>query len=248
MTTPRLSARQVVKGAIDLLFDHWKPIVGLAVVLGVPLSAVSEILSRSLGPDSGLEHWRIQARLNGLLDPFYFAAMIFAVNSRLEGREPGLFEACERGGRRWLPLVGQHILVNLIVLTGLICLVVPGVYGAVVMGLAGVILVVEQVGVTEAISRSTELARNQFWLFARVFGLCGLLVLLFIAGNFMLGTALALAGLSQVVLTSSAFSIVSALPARIGLSVWGLTSLALYRALVHPVEEEATLGLTPSQD
>ncbi len=88
-----------------------------------------------------------------------------------------------------LPLLGLGILTGLAIMFGLLLLVVPGIFLILMWYVAQPALVVERLGVTEAMERSAELTRDARWLIL-------LLVIILAVIGFVIGMVFNMIGLA----------------------------------------------------
>jgi hypothetical protein len=85
----------------------------------------------------------------------------------LRGRQVSIGECLSEGLKRLGPALGVAILAGIGIAVGMVLLVVPGLILATMWAAAVPVAVVEQLGVTASLSRSSELTRERRW---RVFG------------------------------------------------------------------------------
>ena len=102
--------------------------------------------------------------------------MIYGAFNELRGQTFSVGEAISKGMARFLPLLGLSILVGLAVTIGLVLLVVPGLWLICMLYAAVAVCVVEQRGVTDSMSRSSELTSGFRWQ------ILGLVLIVGIAG------------------------------------------------------------------
>lgn len=105
-------------------------------------------------------------------------ALIHIGAAHRAGRRAPLGDALETGLRAMLPMMGRAILATVAIGLAALALLVPAVLLYVVWAVAAPALVIERLGVTDALERSQALTRGARW---RVFGLQ--LVLLVVAGG-----------------------------------------------------------------
>jgi len=103
------------------------------------------------------------------------AALTQAVSKRYQGLEIDFKAAFQDTKDKLWRLIGISILQSLIITTGLLLLVIPGLYWAALFSLAGIVLILEDTGLFESFKRSQNLIQLHFW---PVFGIYLLLFLI----------------------------------------------------------------------
>jgi len=104
------------------------------------------------------------------------AMIIFAAFQTLRGRRAGIGESIGRGLRRLGAVVLASIVVSILIVLGAILLLVPGLIVLTIFFVTIPACVVEQLGATTAMARSSELTRNHRW---RVFGAAAVVFIIF---------------------------------------------------------------------
>lgn len=103
-----------------------------------------------------------------VFQPLVTAAHIAAVMALGRGERPTPWWSIARGMERWAAVLAVVILTAVVVLLGLVCLIVPGIYLGVALYFSTQAVVAEDRSPIEALRRSRELVRDQWW---RVFGI-----------------------------------------------------------------------------
>lgn len=103
-----------------------------------------------------------------VVQPLVTAACIAAVMALGSGEQPTAGWSVARGFDRWGPVLAAVILGGLATVAGLIAFVIPGIWLAVALYFASQAVVAEGHSPIEALRRSRELVRGQWW---RVFGI-----------------------------------------------------------------------------
>ncbi len=98
-----------------------------------------------------------------LLIPVSGAAVALATVRRLGGDRISAGAALERVGIRFWTLFAALVLVTLGVIAGLIALVIPGIFLAILWLFAGPAVVIEGKGIRDALRRSQDLVRGAWW-------------------------------------------------------------------------------------
>ncbi|HET7119931.1 MAG TPA: hypothetical protein VFI17_01625 [Solirubrobacterales bacterium] len=94
--------------------------------------------------------------------------VLLAQDERQGRREHAVGDLVRRAAAIWAPLIGVEVIYELGVFGGTLLLVVPGLYLATIWAVSSPVIVVERIGVFEALGRSRHLVRDNGW---RVFGL-----------------------------------------------------------------------------
>jgi hypothetical protein len=172
------------------------------LVLGVGYGQLWERYDAS--PPAGEQATALVLRF-AVFQPLVTAAMIAAVMAMGDGARPTPGWSIARGMERWAAVIAVILLTAVLVLVGLICLIVPGIYLGVALYFSAQAVVAEDRSPVDALARSRELVRGQWW---RVFGIG-------IVFSVMIGvtTALLSAGMSAVADATDiqAFSLVGAM-------------------------------------
>lgn len=103
------------------------------------------------------------------------AVILYGAVERMRGRSFALGRSLQQGLARLVPVIGLYILLGLTVGIGLVLLVVPGIFLAIVFFVALPACIVEREAPVESMRRSMELTKGSRW---RLFGIGALLYLL----------------------------------------------------------------------
>jgi ABC-type Fe3+ transport system permease subunit len=103
-----------------------------------------------------------------LATPLITAGHVTAVIDIGAGRKPSVGESLARAGQVLLPLIGALLLAALGMLLGFLALVIPGIYLYVRWYVTAQSIVAERRGPIDGLSRSWELAQDNWW---RLFGI-----------------------------------------------------------------------------
>jgi hypothetical protein len=158
---------QLFKGNLGLFVTIALAVVIPAdvVVLGVGLGE----LWRDYQSNSDVGETALRAGLRLLVvQPLVTAACIAAVMSLGEGEAPTATWSIARGFERWGAVLAAVILAGLATLAGFVAFVIPGIWLAVSLYFASQAVVAEGHSPMDALRRSRELVRGQWW---RVFGI-----------------------------------------------------------------------------
>jgi hypothetical protein len=103
-----------------------------------------------------------------VFQPLVTAAHIAAVMALGRGERPTPWWSIARGMERWGGVLVVIVLSALAIFAGFVCLIVPGIYLGVALYFSAQAVVAEDRSPIEALRRSRELVRGQWW---RVFGI-----------------------------------------------------------------------------
>jgi hypothetical protein len=153
-------------------FAWARTLLPLAVFVFVPLGLVHAIPvhveATSLSLDSGLEIFGTGLAFlllvaTGLLgEVFYTGAVAIALTHPHGGEPPSLREIA--GTVKYGTLIAVDLIFGVLVATGTLAFVVPGVLIFVYLGLAAPVVEIEHRGIRAALARSFHLVRGRFWL------------------------------------------------------------------------------------
>lgn len=111
-------------------------------------------------------------------------AMIRATLGAIQGEKASLGDCLAVAFSRMLPLLGLMILSGLAIGFAFLLLIVPGIILSLVWYVAAPVLVVEQLGVSESLSRSADLTRGYRW---SLFGLAIIVGIIGFTANMLVG-------------------------------------------------------------
>jgi hypothetical protein len=157
------------------------------LVLGVGYGELWE--SYDASPPAGEQATAVVLRF-AVFQPLVTAAHIAAVMALGRGERPTPWWSIARGMERWAAVIAVILLSAVLVLVGLVFLIIPGIYLGVALYFSAQAVVAENRSPVDALARSRELVRGQWW---RVFGI-GIVFSVMIG----LTTALLSAGMSAV--------------------------------------------------
>ncbi|TML08349.1 MAG: hypothetical protein E6G41_02415 [Actinobacteria bacterium] len=164
---------QLVEDSWQLFKGNLGLFVTIALVVVIPADLI--LLGVGLGElwedyqSDNVGHSAFQALVHLLVvQPLVTAACIAAVMALGSGEQPSAGWSVARGFERWGAVVGAVVLGGLAVLAGLIAFIIPGLWLAVALYFASQAVVAEGRSPMDALRRSRELVRGQWW---RVFGI-----------------------------------------------------------------------------
>lgn len=124
----------------------------------------------------------------------------------LDSRRIDLSETLNFTLSRLPSLLGPGIITGILIVVGLICLVVPGIILAIMFSLVVPVIVIEQAGALESLSRSRKLVRGR-WL--RTFGLLLLIFIIILVAGLIFSAISSVFGPADWILSSVLGALVS---------------------------------------
>jgi len=156
------SVGSVISRSFSTLFKNPILFFGLAILAGIPGILMEMFASDSPGG-------RVLMSLLGTFFGIIFqGAVAYGVYRSLRGEGAGMGDALARGMARFLPLLGISIIMGFGIGIGVILLIIPGLILSCIWAVTVPACVVEHLGVTASLSRSSELTKGYRW---KVFGL-----------------------------------------------------------------------------
>ena len=146
-----------ISTAGSILFSHFVPFVGTALVASLP----SLVVSLAAPPSY------VESIVDMIVGQIVAVTLIYGSIQVLRGRQVSISDCFSQGFARLGTAIGVAILAGLGVALGMVLLIVPGVILAVMWSVAVPAAVIERTGVIESLSRSIALTRERRW---RVFG------------------------------------------------------------------------------
>jgi len=146
-----------IAATFGVLFGNFISFVGLALLIGIP----AQLLALASAPTA------LHLIVDLVLGQVVTITLIYGTVQSLRGRPVGIGECLSQGLGRLSAALGIAILSGLGIVIGLVLLIIPGLYLATLWAVAVPVAVVEQAGVGDSFSRSSELTEGRRW---RVFG------------------------------------------------------------------------------
>lgn len=160
------SAIEIIDVSVEFVRRHFAALFTLAAAMLVPAIAFELVATASADPV-----WGSLYTLAGLvLDTIASGAVVAFVAGRIIGPERSTADALRAALARFGRLVAASIVYGLLVLAGLVFFVVPGILLAARYFAMQAAIVVEDRGVGESMTRSSELTRGSL---ARTIGIFG---------------------------------------------------------------------------
>jgi len=190
-TTPQrpLTTGELLDRTFSLYREHFVLFVGIVALphllsLAARLSVISLHSQRSLGAALGALGWAMAFLLISLVVAAASqAATVVAVSQLHLGRPTSVSEAYSRVKGRIFRVVLLTLVVGLGVGVGVLLLVVPGIIFTMMWSLAVPVTVLEDRGIIDSISRSSELTKGSRW---RIFVVWILFIVLSFAVGFLI--------------------------------------------------------------
>lgn len=240
----RFQIGRVVQQTLNLCKDNFGVFALLTVIFSCVPDAIFALIG--LGMDIDPEDTAAVIRgvpgeslVTGLLTIPLSIGLIQAAHAAWNGTKLTLSQSLEGAGRLFPGMFGMSFLIGLGVILGLILLVVPGVFLALVWSVAGPLKVLEGRAATEAMSRSADLTKNNRWA---ILGVYLIYTLICIAA----AVVIAIPAVIVTFLTGGAaaplFDVV-AVPIMTGVAIalFAVGSAVIYRELVQ-IKEGGPVG------
>jgi hypothetical protein len=193
----RMSIGRVFQRAISAVMQSPVVVLGLALFVGAVPGLVMSYLFVKFGffspggLQSGAFSFRammgatfVSSLVGIVIAALVQGALTRAVVTANEGRRATFGESISTGIRVILPLIGLSIIVGIGVAIGFVLLIVPGVILLLMWSVAIPALVVERVGIFDALRRSAELTKDSRW---KILGLFLALLVLYWVLSAILG-------------------------------------------------------------
>ncbi|HEX3463413.1 MAG TPA: hypothetical protein VHS78_05120 [Candidatus Elarobacter sp.] len=180
----RFSVSLALSRAIEVLFGNFFTIFGISALASVPIG-VYVWLEHNGMRSSGTGF--VVTLLNAVLSALSEAMIVFATFQALRRRGINPGESIARGLQRFWPVIGASLLVGIITGIGFLLLIVPGLVALCVWYVTIPACVVEQLGPTESMSRSSDLTSGYRW---PIFGAALLVGIVQVGGNALINASL----------------------------------------------------------
>jgi hypothetical protein len=163
---PMMSVGDTIDAAIKVVSARWTQMALAVLAVLVPVQAVNFVWNVAV-----VDEVTVSNALLGLVTiaisvigtTLATAACYQIVVSHREGRETDWQESLQLAMGRLGSLIALAILTGLLIVIGLIACVLPGIWIAVALAFGVPVLLVEGVGATDAMSRSFNLVKNNWW-------------------------------------------------------------------------------------
>jgi hypothetical protein len=238
----KLDTGRVFERIFTIYREQFTLLIPAALLLFLPVAILNGILSTSGGVLVALASAAI-----ALIATYWFQGMVVqAVVDILDGRRDhtvgSLFSSASPFIGR---LIGAGILATIIVIIGFILIIVPGFIALTFLALVAPAVVIDRVGVTDALRRSRELVRGHAW---RVFGV---IVVLFLVTWVVSGILNAIGG-SVSDDSFAGFAIADLIGRALLTPLSAIAATVMYvelrRIKGEPLPEDTTAGAPPAPD
>jgi len=210
---------------------HCRSAKGLAIIL-LPTAFTALIPITELSAAMTLLYYPVAFALSVFLG----GAALAHGNAIAQARSASLSSAFKRGGDRFLPLLGTVLLTYLLVFSGLLLLIAPGIYLGVRLAFASCAATIDDDSPIEALSHSWTLTSRRFW---PVLGAFGVLVLLVVAMGMAIGIVTAIAVIVAPPLSGIVIALANACAGLIASVFVVLYTVVLYQQLSkRPAEQQ----------
>jgi hypothetical protein len=236
----KLDTGRVFERIFQIYREQFTLLIPAALVLFIPVAILNGVLLTSGGALVGLATIAI-----GLIATYWFQGMVVeAVVDILDGRRDHTVGSLFSSATPFLGrLIGAGVLATIIIVIGFILIIVPGLIALTFLAVVAPAVVIDRLGVTDALRRSRELVGGNAW---RVFGV---LVVLFLVTALVSGIVNAIGG--SVSDDSFAGFAVAELIVRVLLTpLSAIAATVMYvelrRAKGEPLAEDAAAPATPA--
>ena len=153
------SVGSVIGTSFSTLFGHFLPFVGTALVASLP----SLLFALAMG-----DEWPIAGRIvDMVVGQIVTVTLVYGTVQALRGRQVSIFECLSEGMGRLGAALGVGIVVGIGIGLAMLLLIVPGLVLMTVWAVAVPVAVMEGMGISGSLSRSSTLTDGRRW---RVFG------------------------------------------------------------------------------
>lgn len=170
-SVPQFNVGSVLSRSLSTLLKNPGLFVGLAIIATIPEIVLGLVAGDSPGTAFALS---IITRICSLI---LTGAIVYAVYCILRGDNVTMGDAVKRGLSRFWPLVGASIIINFCTGIGFMLLLVPGLILMCMWAVAVPACVVEHLGPTQCLKRSSELTAGNRWTIFGLFFLVGLVMM-----------------------------------------------------------------------
>ena len=162
----------VLADSLRLFLARAVPFIGLSLIAFAPTFILALVFSGSKGTSSAALFGIITVIVRLACTSLANAAIIYGVVQELRGRGFTFSDSLQIGFRRLGPVIGLSLLVGILVMLAAILLLVPGIIVWCVYSVVVPVCVVETLGPTASMTRSSFLTKGNRW---RIFGVFALI-------------------------------------------------------------------------
>ena len=168
----KLDTGRVFERIFDIYRDQFTLLIPAALILFIPVAILNGIVLAGGGALAAL----ITAAISLIVTYWYQGMVVEAVVDILDGRRDHTVGSLFSSVSPFIwTLVGAGVLATIITIIGFILIIVPGLIALTFLAVVAPAVVIDRVGVTDALRRSRELVSGNGW---RVFGVIVVLFLL----------------------------------------------------------------------
>ena len=178
---PQFSISLALSRSLEVLFGNFFTIFAISALASIPLAVYTWLQTQ--GAHSAGGTW-IALLLNGVLSALSQAMIVFATFQALRSRGINPGESIARGLQRFWPVFWASVLVGIVSGIGFLLLLVPGFIAVCVWYVTIPACVVERLGSTESMSRSSDLTAGYRW---PIFGAALVVGIVEIVGTAVIG-------------------------------------------------------------
>lgn len=169
---PVFRVGSVLRRALAIMVKHFVPFFAIGALASVPSTIYT--WDATLHPRTA-QFWAITL-MSMVMGALCQAMIVYATFQALRGRRVRAGESIVRGMQRFVPVVLTTLLTEVLISVGLVVLIVPGCIAMTAFAVALPACVVERLGPTASMTRSSELTERYRW---PVFGI---LIIVLIVG------------------------------------------------------------------
>ncbi|MGD9000478.1 MAG: hypothetical protein PVF75_08695 [Granulosicoccaceae bacterium] len=157
----------ILDSGFKLYFRSFKHIVLFALIMAliglIPSFLINPASTQGLNGIANLPLLYGYIIIASFVNFIFIVAMIHRMNSFTTGRLSSIGASLGIGVRKFLPMFVMSLLYGIAVAAGFILLIIPGIFLSVAFILAHIALVAEDRGPLNALGRSWELVKNNWW-------------------------------------------------------------------------------------
>jgi hypothetical protein len=157
--TGRFTVGNTLSRSLSIYGANFAPFFTISLLVQLPM-LIYIVMVRPETDQELLNYSLLSGVANMVLTLIATGAIIYGVIQQMRGHHVSMGDCLAVGLKRLLPVIGVAIVVGIAIAIGLVLLIVPGIILMCMFWLAVPAAVIEQAGVGQAMSRSTELTRG----------------------------------------------------------------------------------------
>ncbi|WP_196161486.1 hypothetical protein [Reinekea sp. G2M2-21] len=155
----------VLKDTLTFYWQNLKLLAAIMLPLVIPLELFNMVLGLTWTADENNVPQLVASIMAQLIVyPIYQTALVLAVADRLVGKTPDIKQLWAQGANLWFMIVLANVLFYVGVFTGLILLIIPGIFLMIRWSLVEQNIVLNQENPLEALRSSWKDTSDHFWL------------------------------------------------------------------------------------